>query len=128
MVNTRVGRFVIWGGESEVTLNFIEKRIFRRLVAEVEVEVDLGSKILKANTSNISCGGMFLKVDPASLHAGSRGDADLQMAIHLPNHKSPVKLVGQVRRSTHHGVAVEFQGLYNDNILAIERFVKSLLN
>ncbi len=119
---------MIWGARARSVLNFIEKRIFRRLVAEVEVEVDLGDKILKANTSNISCGGMFLNVDMASLRANASGNSELQMAIHLPSHKNPVKLVGQVRRSTHQGVAVEFQGLYNDNILAIERFVKSLLN
>jgi hypothetical protein len=51
--------------------------------------------------------------------------------VHLPNHKSPVRLIAEVQRKEkgiRHGVAVKFEGLYNDNILAIEKFVKSNLN
>ncbi|MDX1412063.1 MAG: PilZ domain-containing protein, partial [Nitrospirales bacterium] len=73
---------------------------------------------------NISCGGMFLRIDPDRVSPGQ----ELSVVIHLPNVKSPVKVVGEICRSEKDGVAVEFQGLYNDNILAIERFVKSNLN
>jgi hypothetical protein len=105
-------------------LNFIEKRIFRRLKTEVKVDLKFPDKTVVASTCNISCGGMFLRVDPEKVN----GKNEVQLAIHLPNRDKPVQLVGAVRRSENDGVAVEFQGLYNDNILAIERFVKSNLN
>jgi hypothetical protein len=105
-------------------LNFIEKRIFRRLKTEVKVDMEFPGKTVKAATRNISCGGMFLRVDPKKIN----GCDEVQLAIHLPNRDKPIQLVGAVRRSEIDGVAVEFQGLYNDNILAIERFVKSNLN
>ena len=109
---------------NEVVLKYIEKRIFKRLSTEVSVDLELGGKTLKTRTRNISCGGMFLRMDPKKVANGQ----ELNIAIHLPNRKNPVKLVGQIRRSETGGVALEFQGLYNDNILAIERFVKSNLN
>lgn len=105
-------------------VNFIEKRIFRRLKTEVKVDLEFPGKTVKAATRNISCGGMFLRVDPKKMN----GQNEVHLAIHLPNREKPVQLIGAVRRSETDGVAVEFQGLYNDNILAIERFVKSNLN
>lgn len=105
-------------------MNFIEKRIFRRLKTEVPVDLECSGKRLKANTRNISCGGMFLHLDPAQI----QGQDEVQLVVHLPNRDKPVHLIGSVRRSDADGVAVEFQGLYNDNILAIERFVKSNLH
>lgn len=108
----------------EAVLNYIEKRIFRRLNAELPVDLEQSGVSLKAQTRNISCGGLFLSLDPQQLAP----EEDLQLVIHLPNQKNPVKLVGSVRRRENDGVALEFQGLYNDNILAIERFVKSNLN
>lgn len=105
-------------------MNFIEKRIFRRLKTEVKVDLELPNKTVKGATRNISCGGMFLRIDPKKIS----GQDEVHLAIHLPNRDKPVQLVGAVKRSETDGVAVEFQGLYNDNILAIERFVKSNLN
>jgi PilZ domain-containing protein len=105
-------------------LNFIEKRIFRRLKTEVKVDLAFANKTVKAATRNISCGGMFLRIDPKKIN----GQNEVHLAIHLPNRDQPVQLLGAVRRSESDGVAVEFEGLYNDNILAIERFVKSNLN
>lgn len=105
-------------------MNYIEKRIFRRLNTELPVELDQGDSSIRAQTRNISCGGLFLALDPGKLSK----EQELQLVIHLPNQKNPVKVVGAVTRRESDGVALEFQGLYNDNILAIERFVKSNLN
>lgn len=105
-------------------MNFIEKRIFRRLKTKVKVDLEFPDKTVAASTRNISCGGMFLRIDPKKI----AGQNEVHLVIHLPNRDKPVQLVGAVRRSETNGVAVEFQGLYNDNILAIERFVKSNLN
>lgn len=108
-------------------MNYIEKRIFRRVEAQVPVDLEMGNRTLTATSSNISCGGMFLVVDPAQLSE----QRNLSLAIHLPNRSKPVKLTVEVlRRETNSraGVAVQFQGLYNDNILEIEKFVKAKLN
>lgn len=108
-------------------MNYIEKRIFRRVDAEVDVDLDFGDTTVKTTSSNISCGGMFLHVDPLQVD----GKQQLDLVIHLPNRQKPVKLTGEILRTETHsrlGVAVQFQGLYNDNILEIEKFVKTKLN
>lgn len=108
-------------------MNYIEKRIFRRVDAEVDVDLDLGEQKVKATCSNISCGGMFLTVDPQQV----ADKQQLDLVIHLPNRQKPVKLTGEILRTetqSRFGVAVQFQGLYNDNILEIEKFVKTKLN
>lgn len=108
-------------------MNYIEKRIFRRVDAELPVDLELGSETVQTTSSNISCGGMFLLVDPDKL-----GDQNkLDVVIHLPNRKNPVKMTAEILRSENrnrNGVAVQFQGLYNDSMLEIEKFVKGKLN
>ncbi|MDL1873212.1 PilZ domain-containing protein [Deltaproteobacteria bacterium PRO3] len=109
-------------------VNYIEKRIFRRVDAELPVDLELGSETVQTTSSNISCGGMFLLVDPDKL-----GDQHkLDVVIHLPNRKNPVKMSAEILRSEsvddRRGVAVQFQGLYNDSMLEIEKFVKGKLN
>lgn len=111
----------------EAVLNFIEKRIFRRLNAEISVDLELEEATLQAKTSNISCGGLFLRVDPSKIGKTQ----ELNLAIHLPSRKHPIKLTGEILRSENgirQGIAVQFQGLYNDNILEIDRYVKANLN
>lgn len=52
----------------------------------------------------------------------------LSLVIHLPNRQKPIEVVAEVLRrenSDRQGLACKFQGLYNDNILAIEQFIKS---
>lgn len=108
-------------------MNYIEKRIFRRVDAELPVDLELGSETVQTTSSNISCGGMFLLIDPDKL-----GDQHkLDVVIHLPNRKNPVKMTAEILRSesrARSGVAVQFQGLYNDSMLEIEKFVKGKLN
>lgn len=108
-------------------MNYIEKRIFRRVDAELPVDLELGSETVQTTSSNISCGGMFLLIDPDKL-----GDQHkLDVVIHLPNRKNPVKMSAEILRSESNdrrGVAVQFQGLYNDSMLEIEKFVKGKLN
>jgi len=112
----------------EGKVNYIEKRIFRRVDAQVPVDLNLGDHTLKTTTSNISCGGMFLNIDPSQLPP----QHNLDLTIHLPNRSKPVKLSAEVLRSEREqgrsGVAIQFEGLYNDNILEIEKFVKGKLN
>ena len=108
-------------------MSYIEKRIFRRVDAKVSVELELGDRTLEAISSNISCGGMFLMVDPEKV----KDQQSLNLVIHLPNRAKPVQLTGEILRQENDsraGVAVQFQGLYNDNILEIEKFIKTKLN
>lgn len=111
----------------EGIVNYIEKRIFRRVDAELPVDLQVGEEKVMTTSSNISCGGMFLQIDPAQLSMLEK----LDVVIHLPNRKNPVKLSAEIlrnERDDRRGVAVQFQGLYNDNILEIEKFVKAKLN
>lgn len=108
-------------------MNYIEKRIFRRVDAELPVDLELGDETVQTTSSNISCGGMFLLIDPEKLNDQHR----LDVAIHLPNRKTPVKMTAEILRSENQdrrGIALQFQGLYNDNLLEIEKFVKGKLN
>ena len=108
-------------------MNYIEKRIFRRVDAELPVDLEFGSETVQTTSSNISCGGMFLLIDPDKLNDMHK----LDVVIHLPNRKNPVKMSAEILRSEsseRRGVAVQFQGLYNDNMIEIEKFVKGKLN
>jgi len=104
-----------------------EKRLFKRLEVGLEVELWADGMPVKATTANISCGGLFLRINPDEI----KQDDHLSLLIHLPNRSQPVKLSAQVlrkEREEREGVAVKFEGLYNDNILAIEQFIKSKLH
>jgi|SRR5262249_23731872 len=116
-------------GESliEGIVNYIEKRIFRRVDAELPVDLELDHEVVQTTSSNISCGGMFLQIDPQKLSQQHK----LDVVIHLPNRKTPVKLSAEILRSeseARQGVAVQFQGLYNDSLLELDKFIKSKLN
>ncbi len=103
-----------------------EKRLFKRLDVGLEVELMVDGLAVKATTVNISCGGLFLKLDPQRV-----GAEDCPVVIHLPNRQRPVEVAAQVLRKENEvrsGVAVRFGGLYDDNILAIEQFIKSNLH
>lgn len=112
-------------------LKHIEKRIFQRFEAELEVSLQVGGQNVQVTTWNISCGGMFLKMDPKHLVQNESKNSKVDMWLHLPNYHKEVKLVGQVcrqQKGERAGVAVKFKGLYDDNILAIETYLKSQLN
>jgi c-di-GMP-binding flagellar brake protein YcgR len=105
-------------------MNQSEKRLFKRLDVGLEVELMLDGEPLKATTANISCGGLFLMLDPDQIQK----DQHVSVVIHLPNRERPVELSANILRrekTKRQGVALQFEGLYNDNILAIEQFIKS---
>jgi hypothetical protein len=104
-------------------VKFIEKRIFQRVDAQIPVELKWEKGIAQSTSQNISCGGMFLTLDPSQFLS----DQSIDVLVHLPQKESPVRLPGKVLRSEQSlrtGIAVQFEGLYNDDILQIEKFVK----
>jgi len=107
-----------------------EKRLFKRVEVGLDVELLIDGHPVQATTANISCGGLFLKIDPEEILEASRRE-DVCLMIHLPNRHRPVEMVAEIlRRENDHrqGLALRFQGLYTDNILAIEQFIKSSLH
>ena len=104
-----------------------EKRNHQRIDIDLPVDIIIEGKKISASTSNISCGGMYLPMPPESALQEKTG---LEITLNLPSVNKPVKVMGEVNRidGDSQGVAVEFQGLYDDNILAIERFIKSKLH
>lgn len=106
-----------------------ERRNNRRLDIELDVNLSINGTELNATTANISCGGMFLPIKQEKLKA----DTDIQVTLNLPDTANPVKVVGEISRLSSQadpskGVAIRFRGLYDDNILAIDRFIKNKLN
>lgn len=119
-----MGGFVVLDRELMLLMDQSEKRLFKRLEVGLEVELMVDGEPVKATTANISCGGLFLMLDPQAV-TGAEG---LSLVIYLPNRQKPIEVVAEVLRresSDRQGVACKFQGLYNDNILAIEQFIKS---
>lgn len=109
-----------------------EKRNYRRVDASVDVELVIEGKKMSATTSNVSCGGLFLPVKNGLL----KERTDIEVILSLPETKKPVRVVGEVSRFQSGsllgrkpaGVAIRFRGLYDDNILAIDRFIKNKLH
>ena len=109
-----------------------EKRNYRRMDCDLPVGLTIEGKKLDVNASNISCGGLFLPIGQETL----RERSDIEVIINLPDHQKPVKIVGEVARyqdgsflgKRPEGVAIRFSGLYDDNILAIDRYIKKNVN
>lgn len=107
-----------------------EKRNHRRLDIELDVDLAIGPSRVKASTTNISCGGLFLPVKPLNDFSPEN---PLEIFLNLPDADKPVKLVGEVSRVQNRsllfgypeGIAVRFKGLCDENILAIDRFIKT---
>lgn len=109
-----------------------EKRHYQRIDLELPVVLEYNGTEIKSTTHNISCGGMFL---PNGEHQFKQ-DEPVVAFLSLPDAAKTVKLNGRVCRivgeatsTDPSGVAIEFNGLYDENQFAVDRFVKkNLLN
>ncbi len=109
-----------------------EKRNYRRIDCDLPVDLTIEGKKINVNASNISCGGLFVSLKQEIV----KERADIEIIVSLPNENKPVKVVGEVARyqspsflnQSAEGVAIRFRGLYDDNILAIDRFIKDRLH
>jgi hypothetical protein len=105
-----------------------EKRHYQRIEMELPVEIEIDGAKVSATTENVSCGGMFLPNMETSL-----GEAqEVVTYINLPERSEAVRMPAKVLRIEKKdghapGVALQFHGLYDDNHLAIDRFVKGKL-
>jgi len=106
-----------------------EKRNHKRLDVHLGVDLLIEGKKMSATTSNISCGGLFLPIQKHIL----KERTDIELIVTLPSKSRQVTLVGEVARfqdgslikKRRRGVAIRFRGLYNDEILAIDKLIKS---
>lgn len=109
-----------------------ERRNYRRVDVDVEVDLFLDGQNVKTTATNISCGGMYLPIKKKEVQEQEK----IQAMVHLPDIGKPVVVAGEVARvekgsflSRHRGgLAIRFSGLYDDNILAIDRFIKDKLH
>lgn len=103
-----------------------EKRSYQRLDLELPVQIEIDGKRMDTTTENISCGGMFLPSLPEDL----KQNADITAEITIPEMQKSIKMSGtvlRVQKNPAHrgsGVAVQFTGLYDDNHLTIDRYIK----
>lgn len=108
-----------------------ERRNYRRLDVNLDVDLTIDGKKVKSTSANISCGGMFLPTNKSPIKEKS-----IQVVLHLPDIQKPVKFKGEVARveersffkKRKRGLAIKFNGLYDDNFLAIDRFIKNKLH
>lgn len=115
--------------EDNSFLKHPERRTHHRLDVGLDIQLTIDGQALNVTTGNISCGGLFLPIKRTTI----KEKTNLEMFLHIPGNQKPVKLWGEVARvqggvnghSSENGVAVKFNGLYDDNILAIEKFIKS---
>ncbi len=108
-----------------------EKRHYQRLELELPVEIEVDGEKVSATTENVSCGGMYLP----NLNLNLADKQEFTAFINLPDRAEAVRLKAKILRVVQglsdgpRGVAVEFDGLYDDNRLAIDRYIKwKLLN
>ncbi|MBI2340723.1 MAG: PilZ domain-containing protein [Deltaproteobacteria bacterium] len=109
-----------------------ERRNYRRVHVDVEVDLLLNGQNVKTTAVNLSCGGMYLPVKKKEV----REQEKVQAAVYLPDMSKPVVVAGEVARvekgsflsPRKGGLAIRFSGLYDDNILAIDRFIKDKLH
>lgn len=108
-----------------------EQRHYKRIDSELPVKLETGGQSIESTTENISCGGMFLP----NIQTDLKEDDTLTAFITLPEDCKVVKMSGRVCRvrnntdSQDSGVAIQFSGLYDENHLEIDRYVKwKLLN
>jgi len=109
-------------------LNKPEKRNYRRIDCELPVGLSIEGTKIDVTATNISCGGLFLPIKKDTI----RERTDVEVVISLPDSQKQVKVVGEVTRyqdssflqQRPEGVALRFNGLYDDNILAIDSYIK----
>lgn len=108
-----------------MTENFFERperRNYKRLDVNLDVDLTIDGKRVHSTSANISCGGMFLPTNKSPIR-----ETTVRVILHLPDSEKPVQLMGEVSR-VEGGLAIKFNGLYDDNFLAIDRFIKNKLH
>lgn len=115
----------------DYTFNRPEKRTHRRIDVDIDVNLIVDGKKIDTTATNLSCGGVFVPVDYSIIPHKT----EVELILHLPDHEKPVKVFGIVSRagkenpsSQKEGVAIRFNRLYDENILAIDRFIKSRMH
>lgn len=103
-----------------------EKRHYQRIELELPVEIEVNGERVSATTENVSCGGMYLP----NLNGTLEEKQEFVAIINLPDRAEAIRLKAKVLRIAREGnVAAEFDGLYDDNRLEIDRYIKwKLLN
>src|SRR3989339_1318078 len=108
-----------------------EKRNFQRMDLELPVRIEVEGKQIETNTQNISCGGMFLPIGNPEAAEKLKEEGGLLAYITIPEQYKTVQLAGRIKRIQRNsdrdpvGVAIQFSGLFDDNFLEIDRYLKT---
>lgn len=110
-----------------------ERRNYRRLDVNLDVDLVIEGQRVNAITENVSCGGLFF---PSKNATPFKQNSNVEVTLSLPDTKNPVKIIGEVSRcpilpplpAQKNGVAIRFRGLYDENILALDRFIKNKMH
>lgn len=108
-----------------------EKRHYQRIDLELPVDLEVNGEKVSATTENISCGGMFLP----NISAEIKEKQEVITFIRLPDRSQSIRLPAKISRvekklkEAQKNIAVQFHGLYDDNLMAIDHYIKwKLLN
>lgn len=110
-----------------------ERRNYRRLEVKLDVDLVIEGQKVNTMTENVSCGGLFF---PSKNFSFFKQNSNVEVTLNLPDTKNPVKIIGEISRCQllpeklpqKNGVAIKFRGLYDENILALDRFIKNKLH
>jgi len=106
-----------------------EKRNYQRVELELPVRLEVAGQEIQTTTENISCGGMFLPT-PIQAEDSFVEDQVITAFISIPDQNKVIKMAGSITRvhkkynADTVGLAIQFSGLYDDNRLEIDRFLK----
>ncbi len=105
-----------------------ERRILKRVPAELKVEYKYDSTVSQGLTGDISEGGIFLQSDKPAM-VGSK----IYLRLQVKNGTPPIKIIGNVRRTVEPGetgkpgMGIKFDIIYADDVTQMKNFINEYL-
>jgi PilZ domain len=105
-----------------------ERRHYPRLAIDLPVILRHGGRIIPATALNMSCGGMYLHVEPSEIAT----KAPIEVIFDLSMDERDVAMCGKVTRvdadPSGVGFGVQFTNLFSVSHKALQRYLQKNLN
>lgn len=109
-------------------MSTIEKRRYARLPVSLPVLLRHCGRIIPATAMNLSCGGMYLKMDSSSIQS----DHPVEVIFDLGDDERDVAMRGQIMRldksEESFGIGVQFTNIFSVSHKAVEHYLNKHLN
>ncbi|MFA4875006.1 MAG: PilZ domain-containing protein [bacterium] len=104
-------------------MDMLEKRRYGRLPINLPVILRHGGRIIPATALNLSCGGMYLKVEETNI----QGDHPVEVIFDLDEEQRDVSMRGQITRIEGSGdsacIGIQFTNLFSLSHKAVQHYV-----